>query len=688
MAKPRNASKRVGGRRGVSRSSENTDVDPRDVQQAWLVVRTIVVVTFWILAASVLSTRTYYVMGYEVGRLLTPALEFVGASLPALCITGLLGSAWAALRIASQRRRQEDEALSFHSEILLAVAALPAAANFVEIGMGSELQRTFWELLWIAGWTGASFTSLGRISILNDPGIAQRYIGGVVVLAAALVACWWIAQSIYYHESFLLGFNDFGHFAQRVANTAAGRGFLLETPVLPAFWDHFNPGLLLLVPLWKVWPDERLFFVLQALSLALPSLLIFRLASNLKLSKTTAAVLAIAWLLQPVVGQMNLAYTYGWHPISLAIPSMFLAIERATAHKYLAAILALIFAMSMEEGVIAVVACFAAVCAAWTWWEAWRVRDETAAIEPSHSRLFGLNAVHWMALSASSILAFVAVFTLSGLAEFQTGRFVALGSSLREVILSPIAKPSIFWPQLFDLTDWTFLACLIIPLGVTVLWRSKWLLLAILPPVAVLFVWDHRPATCLAFQYPSSLLPVLWLAVVLGVRKIPSVLQHSAASGVLAASLLLGLYLGMFPYSGDTLGDVKVATYAPSETQNRRRGAEDSRWLLAELSKIERDATVLSTGRIASHLVGCRDLETVGQFIQRRRDLENLPSRAEGALAYYDWIILDYNEQFQQLPVETEAIYSEALESGYQVAKDEYSVVFLKSPNTARSSEQ
>jgi len=690
IGNPRNASKRKGGRQVSVRSTKSlpaTDVAPRDVQQAWLLLRSIVVVSLWVLATSAIATRTYYVMGYEVGRLLTPALEFVGASLPAFCVAVLLGGIWVVWRILSERGRPDNEVLSYRSEIWLLIAALPAAVNLVEVGLGRELDRTFWEVLWIAGWTGVSFASLRRATLSENWLFSYRLSGGFVVAVAACAACWWIAQSIYYHESFLLGFNDFGHFAQRVANTAEGRGFLLETPVLPAFWDHFNPGLALLVPLWKVWPDERLFFVLQALSLALPSLLIFRLASNLKLSTATAATLAIAWLLQPVVGQMNLAYTYGWHPISLAIPFMFLAIERAAAHKYVTAILALTLGSAMEEGVIAVVACFAGTCGVWTWWEEWRTRNRPAAVQPGSLRLFGLQAVHWFALSATCAIAFVAVFALSGLAEFQTGRFVALGNTLGEVVCSPVTKPTVFWPLLFDLKDWTFLACLIIPLGVNVFWHSKWLWLAILPPVAVLFVWDHRPATCLAFQYPSSLLPVMWLAVVLSVQKSPRDAQHPAAMGVLAASLLLGMYLGMFPYSGDTLGDVKVATYAPSESQNRLRGKEDSDWLLTELSKVDRDSKVLATGRIAAHLVGCQDLETVGQFILRRPDLELLPTRSSGALQHYDLIILDLNEQFQQLTRESEAIYAEALAMGYQVTRSEYSVVFLSRPNSAPSSQ-
>ncbi|MEZ6079549.1 MAG: hypothetical protein R3C56_28930 [Pirellulaceae bacterium] len=45
-----------------------------------------------------------------------------------------------------------------------------------------------------------------------------------------------------------------------------------------------------------------------------------------RLGRLSALLFGLAWLTQPVLGQMNLAYTYGWHPISLAIPLMLAAL--------------------------------------------------------------------------------------------------------------------------------------------------------------------------------------------------------------------------------------------------------------------------------------------------------------------------------------------------------------------------
>ncbi len=121
----------------------------------------------------------------------------------------------------------------------------------------------------------------------------------------------------WYQANFLLGYNDYGHFLQRLANTLNGQGWLVETPVLPRFWDHFNPGLLGLLPLWSLWPDVHQSFGWQAASLAISGYLVFRIALVLQHARAHAVLFGLAWLVQPSVGQMNLAFTYGWHPLPL-----------------------------------------------------------------------------------------------------------------------------------------------------------------------------------------------------------------------------------------------------------------------------------------------------------------------------------------------------------------------------------
>jgi uncharacterized membrane protein len=242
-----------------------------------------------------------------------------------------------------------------------------------------------------------------------------------------------------YHANFLLGYNDFGHFALRIANTASGRGWLLESPVLPIFWDHFNPGLLMLVPVWSLAPCVETVFLVQAIALAVGALLVWAIAQRLNFGSIQATIWGAAWLAQPSLGQMNLAYTYGWHPISLAIPLLLAALWLLLSDRKGLSLASVLLAMSMEEGVIVVVSLFSLGCSVQCWFR----RSETIP------RVLNLGFSQWLAGFILAALSFLLVYRFSGIAEFQTGRFVALGNSATEVLLSPILRPAAFWGQIF-----------------------------------------------------------------------------------------------------------------------------------------------------------------------------------------------------------------------------------------------
>jgi hypothetical protein len=73
-------------------------------------------------------------------------------------------------------------------------------------------------------------------------------------------------------------------------------------------------------------PDVRLFLGLQAVCLASPALLVFGIARRYDCDGPTSAVWSATYLAFPSVGLLNLSYSYGWHPVSVAIPLMFLAV--------------------------------------------------------------------------------------------------------------------------------------------------------------------------------------------------------------------------------------------------------------------------------------------------------------------------------------------------------------------------
>jgi len=652
----------------------------------------------WWLLAITFGSRDYYLVNYGASRSIDAMLEPFGASWIAIGFAMLTAAGWVGMVRHAIHKSKVYSSYSIPRALVYFGLSLAPGIEWISHWNGESYGvEGLWVAYWFSGWTGLSFAELSKaycrpieqMDEKTDP--KQGWYGfGTVCFFSLACGSWWTAQSYNYFHRFMLGFNDFGHFMQRVSNTANGQSMLLETPVLPAFWDHFNPGLLLLVPVWRVYPDVTLAFYLQSISLAGSAIAIRKISRVTGHSEFAATLFGIAWLFQPVVGQMNLAYTYGWHPISLAIPLLLLSLIAILQRRLTWAILSLFIALSMEEGVFVIAALFCAVHGVLRL-ELWLKPNKYVA---QVSRALSWQA--WFTTSVVLIIGFVLVFRFSGMAEFQTSRFAALGNSTWEVIMSPFFRPNVFWSTLFRTQNLYLLLGISLPCFVPSLIRAWQLLLVLALPLVVLFVWDHKPAQSLAFQYSSTLLPVLWLTAVLGSRKhdpnendkhpswIGSIgwTGNSAAMGALTTAWTLSLFLGQFPYSSNTLQDVQVRTYAPTESGIRLEiGSDENLWVHAQVAKIRQDKRgVLATGRIASHCVGNDDVETASQYLQRRDSLAKLVDRLDQPMLHYQWVVLDRQENFQQTVQEIDAIEREVNELGFNKVEDRYGIVVYQKP--------
>jgi len=642
----------------------------------------------WFVMALAASSRMYYLTAYGVGKMVEPFWEPFAAPnvVVALCF-GVVSCwiLWLRLNLKTGCGSQTPATLFF------ALSIFPLVFWVLRVVGTVTRPAQFWEVIWIAAWTGLSFGELARNRVERDPEPAEHHAaragwaaGLVLALVSVLAGGWWFSQSVEYHQNFLLGFNDFGHFLQRVANTAEGRGVLLESPVLPMFWDHFNPGLLLIVPLWKIYPSVKLVFALQAGALAAGGPLIFAISRRMGHPKVAALAFGIAWLVQPSVGQMNLAYTYGWHPITFAIPLLLSAILCLLTKRRVAALFCTLLALSMEEGVFVIVALVAAVCAAMPFFESWCFkRDEVSKSEDAGGLIKSLPTATWTVVAVASVLGFILVYKFSGLAEFQTGRFVVLGNSPIEILLSPLMRPEAFWGQILKLENVVFVSLLWLPCGLPALLRGWRYLLPTLLPLGVLIVWDHTPAHSLAFQYPSTLLPFFWLATLSGATVGKAVRGRSSplpsAMTALVTGLVLSLFVGQLPFSSSTLRDIEAMTYGADLDLRRKNDGEDGRWLTQQVAKIrETGDECLATTRVAAHLVGNRDIETVGQYLQRRDKLSTLPDRKGAPIKHYRWVILDRNDSGRWSGSETAQVEVEVRQNGFELVADQFNIVIYK----------
>lgn len=406
------------------------------------VILAILAATGWAWAVALLTTREHLTTLYMVLSAAPPLWGILALSNTALLTACLAGTLLAYLchRVAQRSGR----ALPPPTRWLLIAWIVPVVDSLRLAGW--VIPHTFFEPILVAAITGAAAWEIAHDAsqaLQPDPNRANTrliiLIHGTripwiaaVWLLAIVCGSWWYCEAQRAYDNYLLGYNDFGHFAWRVANTWEGRGFLMETPGLPAFWDHFNPGLALLAPLWGLWPDARLFFVIQAVCLALPAPLVYVIARRLGGTPIAAAAWAGAYLFFPALGQFNLNCFYGWHPVSLALPLLFAAFA-AWLHGWRAAAgAACLMACSFQEDVLAVLACLSLMLA----FQAWRDRKRDATARPGVASLADrLPCWGWLAVCAVFLAAMAAVFTFSPFSRYQVGRFSQLGNSSGEVSL-------------------------------------------------------------------------------------------------------------------------------------------------------------------------------------------------------------------------------------------------------------
>ncbi len=665
--------------------------DPAKLALAW------VAAAGWFWGLTLLAARGHEILEYYVLASAPPVTGFL--ALPAWQLGVFLGLSIGLAMLCLHDRQGAAPAWSRPVRWLLLAYTVPLLDVLRVAGLA--IPYTFVEpllLTWITGAAVAGLASHQRELPLRTARLPAATPHAITGLLTAAAAGWWYYQGCAALDEFSLGYHDFGHFAFRVASTWQGRGFLLETPSLPAFWDHFNPGLALLAPLWGLWPDARLFILLQAICLAAPATVVFRIARLWGMTAANAAVWAAVYLAFPAVGQLNLNYSYGWHPISLALPWLFAAVAALLARRYAWAAGFAILAGSFEEAVIVALACLAAALGLQAWWAGRRPALRDMGPDSDAALAQRLPAVAWLAIWAVLAVAFVLITRYAAFTRYQTGRFENLGQSGLAIALSPLLRPRAFWGEALQPNSLLFLAACLLPWTPTALSKGRMLLLAAVFPLGLLLGWKHPPAKSIAFQYLTTLLPILLLAAMAGARRVtcernaaspgsPVVPgDHSLGWAALASCLVASTLFGALPWSSPTMTVLLAQSYqvsaeSPTVQNPRAPGTAGHRALTEIVARINTEqSSVLASGRIAAHLLNVRRLETVEQALVRWDALCAEAGSGRFATEVFDWIVLDTWECFQQSLSKMETILADARRAGYQQAWSGEGIIVLARP--------
>jgi uncharacterized membrane protein len=362
---------------------------------------------------------------------------------------------------------------------------------------------------------------------------------------------------------------DLGNFTQAIWATA--HGHVLEVTEVGGLQVsrlgiHVDPIIVLLAPLWRLWPSPVMLLSCQAIALAFGAVPLFWLARKHLARDRDATFIALAYLLCPSVGWNAL---FEFHAVAFAVPLLLLTVWFLDEERYVAFVIAATGAMLCQEQIGLVIAFLG------LWYAL------------SKGRLaIGLR-ITALGLAVSAIDFGVVLRHYSGGTPY-TGRYDAVGGSFGGMARNVFEHPDKFI-QALQLTDLLGPIMLAIPvLGLC--FRSP-ILLAALPQALLLTLSGNQADWRYNAQNVLVIIPFVYAGTVLALAKRE---QRSSkrspirAEHVFTLSAVVAVALGPSPVSLPSRDEARLSA--------ERRA----------VSLVPADARVAATNHLGSHLAARR----------------------------------------------------------------------------------
>lgn len=351
--------------------------------------------------------------------------------------------------------------------------------------------------------------------------VAQAWQRWGIYLLALLFTAVTFTFLVNKHNAFNTRTYDFARFDQAIWGVLNGRLLFSSIDYRSILGNHFSPYMALLAPLFWLWPDERMLFLVQAASVAVGGLML-----ALMLRRRYAALapwFLLAIYLNPALHAMVL---FEFRRVVLAFPYLALALYALDIKKYWLLLIALFVALLCKEDiglfVFGVGLFLLIVRREWRWGIALLILGFVWAV--------GVSL--WV----------IPAFREPGTEYPQLFYFSYLGNSYSEIGATLQADPLIILRQLFDVSRLQAIGRFLLPLGIFLPFLAVEWLLIVLPTLGLLLLSGDVEMFTLQKWYTAPLLPVFFAAVAIGLGHLDKRWARWATVWLLLA-VLLGYYL-------------------------------------------------------------------------------------------------------------------------------------------------
>ncbi|MCP4373295.1 MAG: DUF2079 domain-containing protein [Deltaproteobacteria bacterium] len=172
----------------------------------------------------------------------------------------------------------------------------------------------------------------------------------LLLLILVLFNLFFITYSLQKHAAFQTAGFDLGNYNQAMWNTLQGTPLSITTmQTVSSRWQlHFEPILLLLTPVYALFPSPQTLLVLQVVIVSLGAIPVFLLAQKVLVSDLAALIFAVIYLLFPA---LQGALVFDFHALALAPAFLAWALWFMVTQRYGLVLIMVLLAMGCKENV-------------------------------------------------------------------------------------------------------------------------------------------------------------------------------------------------------------------------------------------------------------------------------------------------------------------------------------------------
>lgn len=260
---------------------------------------------------------------------------------------------------------------------------------------------------------------------------------------------------------------DTWRFVNAFYNTVNGNGFFSLLPHQYTIsevhnWNDYNhfgihaePTLLLLVPVYAIFPSVFTILIIQAIALGTATIPLHKFVKE-TVDASSANILALAYLLYP----STILNVRNFYPITFLPLFVFLLLYAYKKQRMLLYSLSLLLALGLKETTPFILAPLGLVLL-YDQYITQRLGQRT----PHRTLTAILTIVISVAWFFIALLVFIPAFSSPGSSDDLTSRYAYLGNSLSEIIINTITNPVTVITKLFRLHTFWYILTTVFPLA-------------------------------------------------------------------------------------------------------------------------------------------------------------------------------------------------------------------------------